>query len=296
MRTASYVWQDRVLRQFPLTLDRPPDETTLTRIMHIVGKAGATAARVEVPFEAVAPADPQIWSLDSREELCVPLGRTGATRLQYFRLGRGVAQHMLIAGKTGSGKSTLFHVMVTNLALWYAPDQVELYLIDFKQGVEFKTYVTHHLPHARAIAIESDREFGLSILRRLDAEMTQRGELFRAAGVQDIGAYRQATGKTMPRTVLIVDEFQVFFAEDDKLAQDAAVLLEQLVPPGTGVWHPRGPGLADAGRRLRPGTEHDRTDGRAHRFAVLGGGFPAHSRRRERRRPAALATGGGDLQ
>ncbi len=227
-----YVWQDPILRRFPLTLDPPPDETTLTRIMHVIGKAGARAARVEVPFEAVAPAKSQTWSLDSREELCIPLGRTGATRLQYLRLGRGVAQHMLIAGKTGSGKSTLLHVMVTNLALWYAPDQVELYLVDFKQGVEFKTYVTHHLPHARAIAIESDREFGLSILRRLDAEMTHRGELFRSAGVQDINAYRQSTGKAMPRTVLIVDEFQVFFAEDDKLAQDASVLLEQLVRQG----------------------------------------------------------------
>jgi S-DNA-T family DNA segregation ATPase FtsK/SpoIIIE len=227
-----YVWQDPILQEFPLVLDRPPEEATLTRIMHIVGKAGAKAARVEVPFEAVAPAKGQYWSLDSREELCVPLGRTGATRLQYLRLGRGVAQHMLIAGKTGSGKSTLLHVMVTNLALWYSPEQVELYLIDFKQGVEFKTYVTHNLPHARAIAIESDREFGRSILQRLDAEMTYRGELFRNAGVQDIGAYRQSTGKTMPRTVLMVDEFQAFFGEDDKLAQDAAVLLEQLVRQG----------------------------------------------------------------
>jgi S-DNA-T family DNA segregation ATPase FtsK/SpoIIIE len=227
-----YVWQDQVLQEFPLALDRPPEETTLTRIMHIVGKAGAKAARVEVPFEAVAPGNGRYWSQDSREELCIPLGRTGATRLQYLRLGRGVAQHMLIAGKTGSGKSTLLHVMVTNLALWYSPDQVELYLIDFKQGVEFKTYVTHHLPHARAIAIESDREFGRSILQRLDAEMTYRGELFRSAGVQDIGAYRQSTGKTLPRTVLIVDEFQAFFGEDDKLAQDAAVLLEQLVRQG----------------------------------------------------------------
>ena len=170
--------------------------------------------------------------MDSRSELRIPLGRTGATRLQHLLLGRGVAQHMLIAGKTGSGKSTLLHVMITNLALWYAPDQVELYLIDFKQGVEFKTYATHHLPHARAIAIESDREFGLSILRRLDAEMARRGDLFREAGVQDLGAYRKATGKAMPRTVLIVDEFQVFFGEDDKLAQDAAVLLEQLVRQG----------------------------------------------------------------
>jgi len=227
-----YVWRDEILRQFPLTLDQPPEETALTQIMHAVGKATAESARVEVPFAAVAPPDSRYWSGDSRNELSVPLGRTGATRLQHLRLGRGVAQHMLIAGKTGSGKSTLLHVMITNLALWYGPDQVELYLIDFKQGVEFKTYVTHDLPHARAVAIESDREFGLSILQRLDAEMTERGNLFRQAGVQDIAAYREATGRTMPRTVLIVDEFQIFFSEDDKLAQDAAVLLEQLVRQG----------------------------------------------------------------
>lgn len=227
-----FVWQDEILKQFPLVLDKPPGEEALTEAMRVIGKAGAASARVEVPFTAIAPEAEQMWSLDSRHELRVPIGRTGATRLQYLLLGRGVAQHMLIAGKTGSGKSTLLHVMVTNLALWYAPDQVELYLIDFKQGVEFKTYATHNLPHARAIAIESDREFGLSILRRLDAEMTHRGDLFRQAGVQDLAAYRKSTGKAMPRTVLIVDEFQVFFGEDDKLAQDAAVLLEQLVRQG----------------------------------------------------------------
>ncbi len=227
-----FVWRDPVLKRFPLTPDKPPSESVLTNLMHAIGKAGASSARVEVPFQTIAPTDEQLWSLDSSRELSVPLGRTGATRLQRFRVGHGVAQHTLIAGKTGSGKSTLLHVMVTNLALWYAPDQVEMYLIDFKQGVEFKTYVTNRLPHARAVAIESDREFGLSILQRLDAEMTHRGNLFRDAGVQDIAAYRNATGKILPRTVLIVDEFQVFFSEDDKLAQDAIVLLEQLVRQG----------------------------------------------------------------
>jgi len=230
--TGLFVWQDPTLRHFPLVLDGPPSEKALTRIMHTVGKASVDAARVEVPFESIAPSDPQVWSLDSRQDLSVPIGRTGATRLQVMHLGRGVAQHMLIAGKTGSGKSTLLHVIVTNLALWYGPDEVELYLIDFKKGVEFKTYVTHRLPHARAIAIESDREFGLSILQRLNAEMTRRGELFRQAGVQDIASYRNSTGKAMARTILIVDEFQVFFGEDDKLAQDAAMGLEQLVRQG----------------------------------------------------------------
>ena len=114
-----------------------------------------------------------------------------ATRLQTLRLGRGVAQHALIAGKTGSGKSTLLHALVTNLSMWYHPNEVEVYLIDFKKGVEFKTYATHELPHARAIAVESDREFGLSVLQRLDAELGRRGELFRKLGVQDIAAYRE---------------------------------------------------------------------------------------------------------
>src|SRR5882724_12946009 len=127
----------------------------------------------------------------------------GSARLQLLRLGRGVAQHALIAGKTGSGKSTLLHALVTNLAMWYSPDEVEFYLVDFKKGVEFKTYATHELPHARAIAVESDREFGLSVLQRIDAELSRRGEIFRKLGVQDLAAYREASGKKMPRTLLI---------------------------------------------------------------------------------------------
>src|ERR1041385_6932397 len=118
-----------------------------------------------------------------------------------LKLGRGVAQHALIAGKTGSGKSTLLHVLVTNLALWYSPEQVEFYLVDFKKGVEFKTYATHRLPHARAIAVESDREFGLSVLQRIDAELARRGELYRKLGVQDLSSYRQTQqgdGKSLP--------------------------------------------------------------------------------------------------
>ena len=227
-----FIWQDDIFSHFPLTLDKPPTEEVLTHIMRGVGQAAKDSQRVEVPFQIIAPEDDQIWSQDSKKELRVPVGRTGATRLQYLNIGKGVTQHMLIAGKTGSGKSTLLHVIISNLALWYSPAEVELYLIDFKQGVEFKTYVTNQLPHARAIAIESDREFGLSILQRLSDEMGRRGDLFRKAGVQDLGAYRETTGAVLPRTVLIVDEFQIFFSDDDKLAQDAALLLEQLVRQG----------------------------------------------------------------
>ncbi|NLG43126.1 MAG: DNA translocase FtsK, partial [Phycisphaerae bacterium] len=183
-------------------------------------------------FDSIVPPPAQLWSADARNEVAVPLGNAGAVRLQHLRLGRGLAQHALIAGKTGSGKSNLLHVIITNLALWYSPDEVEFYLVDFKKGVEFKVYVTQPLPHARAVAIESDREFGVSVLQRIDAELSRRGELFRAAGVQDLPAYRQVTKAVLPRTLLIVDEFQVFFTEDDRLSHDAGVLLDRLVRQG----------------------------------------------------------------
>jgi len=227
-----FAWKDEVFSRFPLTLDPPPSEEFLTRILHVVGRHAKEAKRVEVPFETIAPSPSKIWSSNSREDVAVPIGRMGATRLQMLRLGHGVAQHVLIAGKTGSGKSTLLHVLVTNLALWYHPDEVEFYLVDFKKGVEFKAYATSLLPHARAIAVESDREFGLSVLQRMDSELTRRGTLFRKLGVQDLPSYREASGRPLPRTLLIIDEFQEFFSEDDRLAQDAGLLLDRLVRQG----------------------------------------------------------------
>jgi S-DNA-T family DNA segregation ATPase FtsK/SpoIIIE len=188
---------------------------------------------VEMPFTEVAPDDKEMWSLETTQELRVPIGRTGATKLQYLALGQGTRQHGLIAGKTGSGKSTLFHVIITNLSLWCSPEQVEFYLVDFKKGVEFKCYATHKLPHARVIAIESDREFGLSVLQRVDDELKRRGDLFRKLGAQDIAGYKRAGGnEPMPRVLLLIDEFQELFVEDDRVSQGAALLLDRIVRQG----------------------------------------------------------------
>jgi hypothetical protein len=153
--------------------------------------------------------------------------------MQYLEIGKGTRQHALIAGKTGSGKSTLFHVIITNLALWCSPEQVEFYLVDFKKGVEFKCYANRSLPHAKVVAIESDREFGLSVLERVDAELRRRGDLFRQLGVQDIAGYKRAGGtEPMPRSLLIIDEFQEYFVEEDRVSQGAAVLLDRIVRQG----------------------------------------------------------------
>ncbi|HWE40675.1 MAG TPA: FtsK/SpoIIIE domain-containing protein [Isosphaeraceae bacterium] len=228
-----FVRQDEELGRYPLTVDAPPDPETFVEVVKRVGHLAKDANRVEVPFEVIAPSADRWWTSDSRPGIDVPLGRVGATRLQNLKLGRGTSQHVLIAGRTGSGKSTLLHALITNLALHYSPDEVELYLIDFKKGVEFQSYAVNELPHARVIAVESEREFGLSVLQRLDSELRLRGEKFRSVGAQDLASYRNANGdEATPRILLIVDEFQEFFVEDDKVAQEAALLLDRLVRQG----------------------------------------------------------------
>ena len=230
---AGFRWRYPAFEHLPLALDRPPAAERFNEVVRAAGRAAKDSMKVEVPFEQVAPAEKDYWSGDSGKELVVPIGRAGARRLQSVRLGKGTSQHLLVAGKTGSGKSSFLHALITNTALLYGPDQVEFYLIDFKKGVEFKTYATHRLPHARVIAIESEREFGLSVLERLDGELQRRGELFRAAGVQDLPDYRKAKpDMVMPRVLFVVDEFQELFVEDDKLAQDAGLLLDRLVRQG----------------------------------------------------------------
>jgi energy-coupling factor transporter ATP-binding protein EcfA2 len=230
-RDGAFTWQEEDFSAWPLTLDPAPEDDTLTSLLHKVGALSKDATRVQVPFEMIAPQG-SLWTADASEEIRLPLGRAGAKKLQHFALGRGTTQHALIAGRTGSGKSTLLHVLITNLALWYSPDEVEMYLVDFKKGVEFKTYATHALPHARVVAVESEREFGLSVLKKLDSELTRRGTLFRESGAQDLAGYRRASGKTLPRILLIVDEFQEFFVEDDKIAQESSLLMDRLVRQG----------------------------------------------------------------
>lgn len=221
------------LEALPLKLDPAPPAELVIASMRRVGEAAVDAGRVEVPFSVIAPKPERLWAESCSSTLRVPLGRTGATKLQSLVLGEGTKQHVLIAGKTGSGKSTLLHALITNTALWYGPDEVEMYLVDFKKGVEFKTYAEHGLPHARAIAIESDREFGLSVLQGLDTELKRRGDLFRELGLQDLRGYREKKrGEPMPRVLLVVDEFQELFVDDDKVAQEASLLLDRLVRQG----------------------------------------------------------------
>jgi len=228
-----------------LFLDAVPEAEMFSGLVVSHGERVKDGSRVVVPFtqmmERLTTAGPAmlqgatgIWTMDNSKKLIAPLGPTGARKIQQLNLGEGgtTAHHALIVGKTGSGKSNLLHVMIMSMAELYSPDDLELYLIDFKKGVEFKDYAEHHLPHARVIAIESEVEFGISVLRGMDAELTRRGELFRGAGIQELEAYRRVTGTKLPRSVMIIDEFHELVGDEGSIGKEATTILERIVRQG----------------------------------------------------------------
>ncbi|MBC8127316.1 MAG: hypothetical protein H8M99_09280, partial [Gloeobacteraceae cyanobacterium ES-bin-144] len=108
-----------------VVLDPPPSHQDSITLVHRIGRSSVDSNRVQVPFSQIAPDADEIWKFETSEELRVPVGRTGAKKLQMLAIGKGTRQHVLVAGKTGSGKSTLFHVIITNLSLWCSPNEVE---------------------------------------------------------------------------------------------------------------------------------------------------------------------------
>jgi hypothetical protein len=193
------------------------------------------ARGVRQPEVLPDPADPSTWwQGNSAREVFATFARVGANGVGELHFDSESSSHALLGGQPGSGKSVLLHAVITDLVRRYSPADLELYLVDHKQGVEFKTYAAGRLPHARVIAVDAEREFGLSVLHSLDAELAHRGQLFRSSGGEQVNlaAYREQTGKPLPRIVAILDEFHMLFEVDDAIAATAGELIDRIVRLG----------------------------------------------------------------
>lgn len=225
------IWLDEDFKDCRLELDRAPLADQFERVVRAVGEAAMASSEVKVPFASVVPAKTEWWQGDTRAAIKVPIGQFGAREVQLFSFDEKFFNSALIIGRPGSGKSTLLHVLVHSLALTYSPDELQLYLLDLKE-VEFKDYATYRLPHARVVAINCEREFGLSVLQGLDDELRHRMDEFREKGFTALSEYRSKTGEKLPRILLMVDEFQELFSEDDAIGRMAAQILDRLVRMG----------------------------------------------------------------
>ncbi|GAA8812303.1 hypothetical protein BTM152_13450 [Helicobacter pylori] len=154
----------------------------------------------------------EFWTKSSQFRVSVPVGWDINHKEVCFEIGEA-QNHTLICGRSGSGKSNFLHVLIQNLAFYYAPNEAQLFLLDYKEGVEFNAYAKEGiLEHARLVSVASSVGFGVSFLSWLDKETKKRDELFKQfSNVKDLSDYRKHG--EMPRLIVVIDEFQVLFSD-----------------------------------------------------------------------------------
>lgn len=196
----------------------PPVADAQSRVRHWLAAARPAADAALQDFISV----PIGTTPDGRHELCFALGpRTGCN-------------HAFILGMNGSGKSTLLNNLILGIGERYSPRQVQLYLMDYKDGVEFQAF--RDLPHCARIFLDNtDRAAATRLLEEFVATIGQRGALFRSeeSNVADLEAYNARHPEApLPRLVLIVDEAQELFSSNWKETQQFNELLKKVVKKG----------------------------------------------------------------
>ena len=209
----------------------PQSADDLISVSRDVASAVANAQVEPVAFSEVQPLDAP-WSQSSRDGISFAVGTYGMSTIEVT-LGDELNQrhNALITGAVGQGKSNLISVVVHSLCQRYSPSEVEFYMLDFKEGVTLQAFAPDpstgsFLPHARVLGLDADREYGVNVLRHLFAIYRQRMATFKASGVQNIRQYRLADPEAvMPRIVVVIDEFQMLFADQDSVATTASDLI-----------------------------------------------------------------------
>ena len=178
------------------------------------------------------------WQQNSAAGLVTPVGRRDGNPVDVV-LGDS-SPHALVGGPSGSGKTNFLYMLLGGLAARYSPDELELYLLDFKEGVSFAQFTPGRrdptwLPHARLVGVNvnADREFGVALLAFLADTMRERADAAKRHEVTKIEELRaEDPNGRWPRIVAVIDEFQYLFAERDAVAATAARLLEDVARRG----------------------------------------------------------------
>ncbi|WP_131746807.1 FtsK/SpoIIIE domain-containing protein [Frankia sp. Cppng1_Ct_nod] len=228
------VWRCSLSGPLPCDLDEPPPPDLVAAVAAVVAAAAAREAARPPNARALLP--DTLWGLDAAGGLGVPVafGPDGPVTLRFD----DDTVHALVGGQAGSGKSTLLLDVVYGLAARYAPDQLRFHLLDFKEGLEFAQFAPRGedpfvLPHADTIGMDSDREFGVAVLRHVRAQMQRRALTMRAVGARDLRGLRAAqTGAGWPRIMVVIDEFQVMLTPLDAVSREAVSHLEVLARQG----------------------------------------------------------------
>ncbi|WP_422772201.1 FtsK/SpoIIIE domain-containing protein [Plantactinospora sp. WMMC1484] len=242
----------------PVFLDESPPAPLLDRVCRDL------AARFHADYrrtlhDLLPDAPDGFWTESAGDGLSTPVGHDGERTVTLGLDDR--TPHWLVGGRDGAGKTAFLVNVLYGLCSRYRPGELALHLVDFADGTAFTEFVPEPtdggagpgrpwLPHVRVVGMQADREYGLAVLRELDAELDRR-ELARreATDASPPSADRQqpeaapsvpaqrrgadgSAEQPTPRVVCVLDEFAVLLAEEDAVGAEALARLESVARRG----------------------------------------------------------------
>ncbi|MET1075982.1 MAG: FtsK/SpoIIIE domain-containing protein, partial [Umezawaea sp.] len=219
-----------------VALDPPFPRTLVPRACATIAEKREERRKRFGTFNDLLPE--HLWMESSSAGVVAPVGYQDG---EPVSLGLGdTSPHALIGGPSGSGKTNFLYALIGSLAARYSPDELELYVLDFKEGVSFAQFAPGRkdpswLPHARLVGVNvnTDREFGVALLKFLADEMRRRADAAKQHEVTKLEQLRSEDPHgRWPRIVAVIDEFQYLFGERDQVTQQATQLLEDVARRG----------------------------------------------------------------
>lgn len=138
-----------------------PDVSERTEILQKLNEGIKKSERIIIDYNEVSDnlldhKEKWFQYLPDESGISIPVGLEGANKVVEIGFGgiHRTQHHMLISGTIGSGKSTFLHSFIISTILHYGPEDVQIYLLDFKKGVEFKVYSEYNLPNFKVISTD----------------------------------------------------------------------------------------------------------------------------------------------
>lgn len=124
--------------------------------------------------------------INSKYKIPLALGVDIGGNPMYFDLAK--MPHMLIAGRTGSGKSVFVQSIITSIVYHFTPDKCKLIIIDPK-GVDFGFW--DDIPHLITPIVKLDPAAAVNALKWAVREMEERYKRLQLVNARNIESYNE---------------------------------------------------------------------------------------------------------
>lgn len=195
-------------------------------------------SRSKIKFKAYAIPEKSTWFKQTAfSEVKVPIGKSqlkeGFEFLSFKT--KDMLSNALLCGGVGSGKTNFLKSVITSLSLNYSPEEIELWLVDMKNGAGFSIFNNCQLPHATKYAFSAESELINDLFFQLKKEMEERYTYFSQFSVdnlEDAKKLENVDPSKLRRIVLIIDEFATIFTDDAAYLDEISANLLSIIQKG----------------------------------------------------------------